>query len=70
MKSSQKDGMKSRSSNRTNGALGGGIHHGANDSTVGSTAVGLNNHTSNRISNHQTAQQNRSSVKRVNVNVI
>lgn len=65
MKSSQKDGgLKSRGSNRTNGGshAGGGIglggpimHHGANDSTVGSTAVGANasKNVSNRVSNHQ-----------------
>lgn len=76
MKSSQKDGIKSRGSNRTNGGMAGGMHHGANDSTVGSTAVGMNNNlsknTSNRASNNQTAisNQNRNSIKRVNVNVI
>ena len=58
MKSSQKDGIiKSRGSNRTNhGGVGGGMMHGANDSTVGSTAVGANasKNVSNRGSNHQT----------------
>lgn len=76
MKSTQKDGIKSRGSNRSNVMLAGGMHHGANDSTVGSTAVGMNNNlsknTSNRASNNQTAisSQNRTSLKRVNVNVI
>ena len=44
MKSALQDGLKSRSSNRTNGA---GMH-GANDSTIGSTAVGQNMMMDNR----------------------
>ena len=54
MQSQQKEGLKSRSSNRTNGGLG-GMNVGANDSTIGSTAVGHNTLQKNsgiRQSNH------------------
>ena len=55
---SSKDGLKSRGSNRTLGGNVPGMAYGANESTVGSTAVGIQNtlqqrNPSNRGSSNQ-----------------